>query len=124
MKKFLKKLMLLTVASAIAAAALPIGTASAYKAPVDTVRIGLNYGSSALASANLQNFSGRGSGYEFGYFDSDRHFVSLGGYTSEEKISMMIDKNMAYVSGNYKEGTTGDAVVGCFHIRLDGSYSS
>ncbi|MBR6259188.1 MAG: SpoIID/LytB domain-containing protein [Oscillospiraceae bacterium] len=124
MKKFLKKLLLLTVASAIAAAALPVVSASAYKAPVDTVRIGLNYGSSALAAANLQNYSGRGSGYEFGYFDSERHFVSLGGYTSEEKITMMIDKNMTYVSGNYKEGTGGDTVVGCFHIKLDGSYSS
>ena len=124
MKKFLKKLLLLTVASAMTAAALPIGNASAYTAPVDTVRIGLNYGSSALVSANLQNFSGRGSGYEFGYFDSDRHFVSLGAFTSEEKISMMIDRNMTYKSGNYVEGTTGDTVVGCFHIKLAGSYSS
>ena len=32
------------------------------------VRVGLNYGSSTLASANLQNNTGYGEGYRFGYY--------------------------------------------------------
>ncbi len=40
------------------------------------VKVGLRYGSSALASANLEN--AEGAGYEFGYYDGDRRFVSLG----------------------------------------------
>ena len=41
--------------------------------------------SSEEFSANLQNEVG--SGYEFGWFDEDREFVSVG-WTEEEKISM------------------------------------
>lgn len=40
------------------------------------VKVGLRYGSTALASANLEN--AEGAGYEFGYYDGDRRFVSLG----------------------------------------------
>ena len=40
------------------------------------VKVGLRYGSSALASANLEN--AEGAGYEFGYYDEDRRFVALG----------------------------------------------
>ena len=40
------------------------------------VKVGLRYGSSALASANLEN--AEGTGYEFGYYDEDRRFVALG----------------------------------------------
>ena len=40
------------------------------------VKVGLRYGSSALASANLEN--AEGAGYEFGYYDGDRRFVALG----------------------------------------------
>lgn len=40
------------------------------------VKVGLRYGGSALASANLEN--AEGAGYEFGYYDGDRRFVSLG----------------------------------------------
>lgn len=40
------------------------------------VKVGLRYGSTALPSANLEN--AEGAGYEFGYFDEERRFVSLG----------------------------------------------
>lgn len=40
------------------------------------VKVGLRYGGSALASANLEN--AEGAGYEFGYYDSGRSFVPLG----------------------------------------------
>jgi len=40
------------------------------------VKVGLRYGSSAMPSANLENVDG--GGYEFGYYNDDRTFVSLG----------------------------------------------
>lgn len=40
------------------------------------VKVGLLYGGTALASANLEN--AEGAGYEFGYYDGERRFVSLG----------------------------------------------
>ena len=51
----------------------------------DTVKVGLRYGSSVMSSANLENDDGRG--YEFGYFEDDRTFVSLG-ETDETAITM------------------------------------
>ena len=51
----------------------------------DTVKVGLRYGSSVMSSANLENDDGRG--YEFGYFEDDRPFVSLG-ETDETTITM------------------------------------
>lgn len=42
----------------------------------DTVKVGLRYGSTAMSSANLENADG--GGYEFGYYDDSRVFVSLG----------------------------------------------
>jgi len=49
------------------------------------VKVGLRYGSSAMPSANLENVDG--GGYEFGYYNEDRTFVSLGG-TEAATITM------------------------------------
>ena len=49
---------------------------SAFAVTNGVVKVGLRYGSSALASANLEN--AEGAGYEFGYYDGDRRFVALG----------------------------------------------
>ena len=62
-----------------------LGTVSASAVTNDTVKVGLRYGSSVMSSANLENDDGRG--YEFGYFEDDRPFVSLG-ETDETTISM------------------------------------
>ena len=61
------------------------GTVSASAVTNDVVKVGLRYGSSVMSSANLEN--DQGSGYEFGYFTSDRTFVSLG-ETDETTITM------------------------------------
>lgn len=61
------------------------GTVSASAVTNDTVKVGLRYGSSVMSSANLEN--DEGSGYEFGYFEDDRTFVSLG-ETDETAITM------------------------------------
>ena len=61
------------------------GAVSASALTNDTVKVGLRYGSSVMSSANLEN--DEGSGYEFGYFEDDRTFVSLG-ETDETTITM------------------------------------
>ncbi|MCL2408288.1 MAG: SpoIID/LytB domain-containing protein [Oscillospiraceae bacterium] len=88
--------------------------------PVSTMRIGLAFGTNAVASANLQNADGMGSGFYFGFFH-DREFVPIGAYTNATAISMMMDRNMTWHpdSREYREGTEGSVVVGVFHIQLD-----
>lgn len=94
----------------------------AYVAPVDTVKIGLYYGSNVLPSANLQNVAGYGCGYEFGYF-TGREYISVAN-TDAVKISILRDRNM-YFSGNaYYAGAEGSIVVGCYHIQLNTDYNT
>ena len=108
---------------------MPVSEA-AYVPPYTTLRIGLYFGATALPSANLQNVSGYGSGYEFGYFDNNREFVSIGAYVEDSAISMMMDRNMSWYpgtgggSGEYREGVEGAPVVGCFHVQLDIAYNT
>jgi len=126
-ERFLRKLAL-TVCAALAAAVLaPAPRARAFGAPADTVKIGLynnSTGAATYVSANLQNVTGCGSGYDFGYFDSGRNFVSLGAGTDMDRITVMVDRNMTYSASDnaYAEGTGGSAEVGCFHLQLGGSY--
>ena len=82
----------------------------------DTVKVGLYYYYSSARDSSVEYCrvaNSTGSGFEFGYFDSDRDFHSLGS-TSEKDLTVMKDTNV-YVSG----GT-----VGCYHIKLSGTYSS
>lgn len=87
--------------------------------PYSKLRVGLYYydGSSSirnstLESANLENEVG--SGYLFGWYDSNRAFHQVG-YTNETQITMAMDKNVTISSG---------ASLGCFHIMLPGTYRS
>jgi stage II sporulation protein D len=100
--------------------------AGAYTPSCTTLKIGLYYGSNTLASANLQNVSGYGSGFQFGILDANRQFTPIGAVTTETKISVLRDKNMIFDSGGnkYDLGTTGSVVVGCYHIQLDNTYST
>lgn len=43
-----------------------------------SIKVGLYYGSNALSSANLQNVSGYGSGYQVGWLDEAGRFNALG----------------------------------------------
>lgn len=81
--------------------------------PVDlqTVRVGLFYGSSALSEARLENAVG--SGYQFGYYDSDRVFHAVGS-TAETLIAMVPDLNVSVSAGT----------IGRYHIRLSQTYTS
>lgn len=107
----------------------PVALAS-YTPPYTTLRIGLFFEATEIPSANLQNVSGTGSGFDFGYFDSRRNFVPLGAWTDETRISMMMDRNMAWKAGvgsgagEYREGVDSSVLVGCYHVQLNSGYRS
>ena len=100
----------------------------AYTPSVSALKIGLYHGADALNSANLQNVTGSGSGYDFGYFDSGRNFVPVGAYTDEIQITMMKDRTMTHTvidgRAEYREGIEGNVTVGAYHIVLDGSFDT
>ncbi len=48
------------------------------------IKVGLYYGSSVLESANLQNVTGKGSGYRIGFYDASRNFNQLGQISNVE----------------------------------------
>jgi len=112
--------------SAIFLSSFTLHYVQAYTPPYTTVKIGLYYGGSALPSANLQNVTGFGSGYEFGILNDQRQFMSIGASTTETKITMLRDRNMYYDSANncYEPGTEGSVVVGCYHIQMNTRYGS
>lgn len=111
-------------ALAILTLSLPVPTRAAVE--VDpTIKVGLFYGSNALPGANLLNDVG--SGYRLGYFDDDRVFQQLTA-TSETVISVVKTQNVYYGTvGNwagYYDTITSSIAVGCWHLKLPGSYSS
>ena len=91
------------------------------------LKVGLKYGDNALFSARLQNYNDTlsGSGYAFGYYDSERNFVALAS-TEEEKITVTVDSN-AYVSGSacYETRPTNYTIIlGAYHIELLTTFES
>lgn len=136
MKHRFKMIAALALALSLSAALAPAGTAAqTYTPPCQTVRVGIytyyDDGSpkeKTFPSANLEYVSGRGDGYEVGYYDSNREFVSIGArIVGCAQISVLMDRNMAYDSNANAyaetEGTSG-IVVGCVHLKLDGSFGT
>ena len=86
----------------------------------DRVKVGLWYGSNALFSANLEN--SLGEGFEFGWFDEDREFYSLG-RTGETQISMTAAGDI-YMNGGgaYSPDipSGGYRFLGGWHVELRG----
>lgn len=120
----MKKLMKTAVLSLLLACSLCVGAQAAENT---MLKVGLKYGSGALFTARLQNYNDTlsGSGYEFGYYDSDRNFVSLAA-TDEQKITVTVDSN-AYVSGGvcYETRPTNySTILGAYHIELLTSFGS
>lgn len=116
------------VAALALAIAVPMSTvpASAASVQIDpTMKVGLFYGSSALPGANLLNDVG--SGYRLGYYDDDRVFQELAS-TSETAISVVKTQNVYYGKvgtwSGYYDTITSDIAVGCWHLKLPGSYGS
>ena len=117
LKKLHKSALLIIIAIALLFVAHP--KSSAYSVPVETIRIGLFYGSNELSSSNLA--IRYGSGYRFGWYNSSREFVPIAS-TSETQITMMKDKNMYLTwSSTYTDEKPSSyaGAVGCYHILLD-----
>ena len=120
---------IIALAIGMAAVVTPAAQA-AYTPAFSTLRIGLNYNTTVIPSANLQNAAGLGSGFEFGYYDGNREFVSIGARTGENAITMVMDRNMTWYpgegggAGEYREGVSGSVILGCFHIKIDFSYET
>lgn len=116
------------ISAALCALLLLAGLTPAAASTSDTsqiIRVGLYYGTGALATANLDNADGKGSGHRFGYFQEDGSFIQVGS-TAEEQISMLKSTNIYLTaSGTYSEtASAGDAgVVGCYHLQLPDGYS-
>ena len=108
-------------------AAMCLPYVSARPAETDyMVRVGLAYGSGTLAAANLQNNTGYGEGYRFGYYDEDLEFVEVG-YTGEDqtKLTMLPATQMYYNGSEYVKECPDKSYdsIGCYHVVL-GYYDS
>lgn len=125
----MKKRLVRFLSAALAAGLLLSGlSAGAVTVPESqNIRIGLYYGSNALAGANLLNSTG--TGYRLGYYDDDRNFQTLAA-TAETGISVVKTQNVYYSAmlsdgfGGYTDTAVTDIAVGCYHIQLPGSYAA
>lgn len=108
----------------------PAGALAAGSSGTEMVRVGLFFGNTALVGSNLQNNTGYGAGYRFGYYDSDLDFVEVA-RTGEKNTEITVLKaqnvwfyydrsSAAYV---YETTDNGGTVIGCYHIRLPGDYN-
>ncbi len=82
-----------------------------------------------LEAANLENNTGYGSGYRFGYYDSGLNFVELARTgASTTQVTVLKTQNLSYgydsslEKNTYSSSVVSNTTVGCFHIRLDGSF--
>lgn len=118
MKKIFMQLAAVVLAAAVAA---PMAApARAAQSDELTLRVGLAYGSSALASANLENNTGGGSGYRFGYYDSDLDFVELGRTSaSVTQLTMVKAQNVWVSGGSYSTSNNGGELIGCYHVLVE-----
>ena len=120
----MKKSLAFLLAAAVLFAAFPAPTAALEADPI--LKIGLYYGTNAMPSANLQNVSGMATGYQLGYYDSNRRFVSLLS-TSELYLTVVKDKNLYIGAGKvYYDSLPSSyhTVIGAYHLQLDAVFAS
>ena len=100
------------------------------------IRVGLASANShnatkELEAAHLQNESGYGSGYRFGYYDDGYDFVELG-YTDDDvtQVAVLKTTNLYYGYSSalgkytYSSTITSNILVGCYHIQIPGRFGS
>ena len=100
---------------------LASATVSAAAVTNDVVKVGLYYGSNALYSANAQVVTDKGEGFELGYYDKERQFVSLG-YIEENSVSVTPDGDIHYGSDGEITSGSGKSVLGGWHVQLPKEY--
>ncbi|MBR2928687.1 MAG: SpoIID/LytB domain-containing protein [Oscillospiraceae bacterium] len=96
-------------------------TVSASAVTNDVVKVGLYYGSNSLYSANAQVVTGLGDGFELGYYDEARQFVSLG-YIEENSVSVTPDGSIAYGKDGEITSGSGQTVLGGWHVQIPETY--
>lgn len=125
---FTMKRIFMQLAAVVLAVAVAVPMAAPARAARNdelTLRVGLAYGSNALVSANLENNTGYGSGYRFGYYDSNLDFVELGRTSSSVTKLTMVKVQNIWVSGtSYSTSDNGGELIGCYHVQMPGSYNS
>lgn len=125
---FTMKRIFMQLAAVVLAVAVAVPMAAPARAARNdelTLRVGLAYGSNALVSANLENNTGYGSGYRFGYYDSDLDFVELGRTSSSVTKLTMVKAQNIWVSGtSYSTSDNGGELIGRYHVQMPGSYNS
>lgn len=84
-----------------------------------------------LEAAHLENNTGYGAGYRFGYYDSGLNFVELARTGLDTtQIAVLKTQNLSYgydskqAKTTYSSGVISNITVGCFHVQLDGRFSS
>ena len=135
MKKITKRLAAIMLAAAVM---MPTGAmAATYNDDGDImVRVGLASSSKhnelgQLACAHLQNADGYGEGFSFGYYDEDLNFEELA-HTDDDvtAVAIMKTQNLCYGYDEeqgrytYSANVDSDIKVGCFHIRLEDTFTS
>lgn len=82
-----------------------------------------------LEAAHLENNTGYGAGYRFGYYDSGLNFVELARTdAATTQVAVLKTQNLSYGRDSAQDKTTysssviSNTTVGCFHIQLDGSF--
>ncbi|MBQ1207856.1 MAG: SpoIID/LytB domain-containing protein, partial [Lachnospiraceae bacterium] len=135
MRKITKRLAALLLAAAVMMPATAM--AATYNDDGDImVRVGLASSSKhnelgQLACANLQNADGYGEGFCFGYYDEDLNFEELA-HTDDDvtAVAVMKTQNLCYGYDEeqgrytYSANVDSDIKVGCFHIRLEDTFTS
>lgn len=92
-----------------------------------TLKIGLFYNLNALPAANLQNVTGYGAGYRFGWFDGATRVFSEVFSTSETTLTILKDKPIYVGSGNVYYDTmpaSSRYSIGPYHLETAESYAS
>lgn len=138
MENNMKKIFLRTAALALVMSFLIAATPTAAAAGGrgDKIRVGLASSSShnatgELACAHLQNNTGYGSGFRFGYYDNSLNFVQLGQTEQAvDEIAILKTQNMYYGydagsgKNTYSDTISSNIAVGCYHIQISGAYPS
>ena len=93
----------------------PVGAAAQNYKPVpvnvDLLRVGIYFGSETQADVALD--LSNGTGFQAGYYDTDRHFVPVC-TLNESRVQVVPDRNAEIRSG----------VVGAYHMKLNKSYET
>ncbi|MCI8477364.1 MAG: SpoIID/LytB domain-containing protein [Oscillospiraceae bacterium] len=106
----------------LAAVLILLPAPAAQAAGEQTILVGLYYEGNALPSANLQN--SEGTGYRFGYLDSNRNFISLG-ETTQEAITMSLGGRHVQLTAPYStfaQAAAAAQAVGGFPVWTNGGY--